>query len=115
MVDERPRLPRRSRLKAEDPRLRRDPRISAIMPAFNAGATIESAVASVQAQTDDDWELIVVDDGSTDETLTLVQRMARADPRISVHAMPHRGRGAARNCAVLRACGHYLAPATRTT
>jgi glycosyltransferase involved in cell wall biosynthesis len=85
------------------------PQVSAIMPAFDAAATIEAAVASVQAQTEAHWELVVVDDGSTDETLTIVRRMARDDPRISVWSISHRGRGAARNVALLHVRGRYVA------
>jgi len=85
------------------------PQVSAIMPAFNAAATIEAAVASVQAQTEVHWELIVVDDGSTDETLAIVRRMARDDPRVSVWSTAHRGRGGARNAAMLFARGRYIA------
>jgi glycosyltransferase involved in cell wall biosynthesis len=79
------------------------------MPAFDAAATIEAAVASVQAQTEVRWELIVVDDGSTDETLAILRCIARDDPRISVWSTPHRGRGAARNVALLHARSSYVA------
>lgn len=56
------------------------PLVTVAMPAFNAAAFIVQAIASVQQQTDIDWELIVVDDGSTDETADLVR--AIDDPRI---------------------------------
>jgi glycosyltransferase involved in cell wall biosynthesis len=83
--------------------------VSAIMPAFNAAATIEAAVASVQAQTGVRWELIVVDDGSTDETLAILRRLARDDPRIVVHSTSHRGRGGARTVALRHARSGYVA------
>jgi glycosyltransferase involved in cell wall biosynthesis len=85
------------------------PQVSVIMPAFDAATTIEAAVASVQAQTEARWELIVVDDGSTDETLAILRRLARDDPRISVWSVAHRGRGGARNVALLHARGRYVA------
>ncbi|MGI4800571.1 MAG: glycosyltransferase family 2 protein [Janthinobacterium lividum] len=60
------------------------PRISVVMPAYNAAATIESALASIQAQSVRDIVIIVVNDGSTDATREIVERLAAADPRIRV-------------------------------
>jgi GT2 family glycosyltransferase len=61
------------------------------MPAYNAAATIAEAIASVQAQTWTDWELVIVDDGSTDSTLAMAQQVATADNRIRVVASSHSG------------------------
>jgi glycosyltransferase involved in cell wall biosynthesis len=85
------------------------PDVSAIMPAYNAAATIEAAVESVRAQSEVHWELLVVDDGSTDETAAILRRLAQDDPRVSVRSTAHRGRGAARNAALRHARGHYVA------
>lgn len=52
------------------------------MPAFNAGPFISRAIASLQAQTVAAWELVVVDDGSTDDTAAVVARLAESDSRI---------------------------------
>lgn len=60
------------------------PLVSVIMPAYNAGRFVETAVRSVMTQTVTDWELLVLDDGSTDDTLTIVQRLAQLDSRIRV-------------------------------
>lgn len=60
------------------------PTLTVIMPAFQAAATIERAIASVVAQTFTDWELIVVDDASTDETAAIAEHCAACDPRIRV-------------------------------
>lgn len=59
-----------------------EPLVSVIMPAYNAQDYIEEAIRSVQAQTQQNWELLVLDDGSTDDTLAIAQRLARSDPRI---------------------------------
>lgn len=76
-------------------------RIAVIMPAWNAATTIGEAMASVVAQTLPDWELIVVDDGSTDDTLRLARALAASEPRCRVLAAPNRGVGTARNQGVV--------------
>ena len=56
--------------------------VSVIMPAYNAVTYIEEAVRSVMAQTYTDWELLVIDDGSADDTCGVVERLAAEDGRI---------------------------------
>jgi glycosyltransferase involved in cell wall biosynthesis len=73
------------------------PELSVMMPAFNAARTIGAAIRSVQWQTHREWELIVVDDGSTDNTLDIAQDAARRDSRIKVFRVERQGRGASRN------------------
>ncbi len=58
--------------------------VSVIMPAFNAGTTIAEAIDSVLSQTFTDWELFIVDDGSSDETPAVALQYAARDPRIHV-------------------------------
>ena len=58
------------------------PLVTVIMPAYNAGPYIEEAVASVVGQSVQDWELLVIDDCSADDTAQIVARLAQADPRI---------------------------------
>lgn len=58
------------------------PLVSVIMPAYNAGVFIEEAIRSVMAQTVADWELLVLDDGSSDDTRIIAQDLAREDSRI---------------------------------
>ena len=72
------------------------PRVSVVIPVFNRAQAVERAIASVLAQTCQDFEIIVVDDGSTDTTISVVKAMT--DPRIRLirHEM-NRGGGAARN------------------
>jgi glycosyltransferase involved in cell wall biosynthesis len=86
------------------------PAVSIIMPTYNrAKAWLEQAVASVQGQTFTDWELIVVDDGSTDGTPELVERLARREPRLRLHRTPHAGVSAARNAGLGLARGRFAA------
>ena len=82
--------------------------ISVIVPVFNRRHTIADAIASVQSQSHADFELIVVDDGSTDDTKEVIA--SRRDPRIRllVHDQ-NRGAAAARNTGLEAATGHYIA------
>lgn len=81
-------------------------RVSIVTPAFNAMPHLPEAVASVQAQSLQDWELIVVDDGSTDGTGAWLDGLS--DPRIRVVHQPNRGVGAARNAALDIARGEFV-------
>ncbi len=62
------------------------PLISIGMPVRNARSTLELAVRSIRQQTCRDWELLLIDDGSTDDTARLARRLAESDPRIRVSA-----------------------------
>jgi GT2 family glycosyltransferase len=65
------------------------PRVSVVMPAYNAERYIDEAIRSVLSQTMPDWELIVVDDGSTDRTRAIAESFT--DPRVRVIPLPHGG------------------------
>ena len=80
--------------------------VSVIVPTYNRAETIRAAIASVQRQTFADWELIVVDDGSTDGTASLIEG---SDPRLVLIRQANQGVNAARNAAMLRARGRYIA------
>jgi glycosyltransferase involved in cell wall biosynthesis len=73
-----------------------DPAVSIILPSFNRAAFIGDAIASVQAQTFRNWELIIIDDGSTDETLAAVAPFL-SDPRIRYRYQDNAHSAAARN------------------
>ena len=73
------------------------PLVSVVMTAFNAAAYLEEAVASILQQTYRDFELIVVDDGSEDDTPAILARLARADRRVRVQRQEHAGIAAAAN------------------
>jgi len=75
----------------------KQPKVSVIIPAYNAGEYIERAMKSVLGQTHDELELIVVDDGSTDATAEIAVRTARNDGRAHVIRMPNSGPAMARN------------------
>ena len=61
---------------------REQPKITVIMPAYNAEQFIEAAIRSVMAQTVTDWELLVIDDGSRDGSCAVVEMLAAQDPRV---------------------------------
>jgi glycosyltransferase involved in cell wall biosynthesis len=84
-----------------------DPRISAVLPVYNRAAYVGEAIASVFAQTLPPDEVIVVDDGSTDESLEVVERFAR--PGLRVLRQENAGIGAARNRGLGAATGDLIA------
>lgn len=83
------------------------PTISVIMPAFNAAQHIRQSIQSVLAQTFDDWDLIVVDDGSTDETAIVAGSFS--DPRIHCVGRENGGQAAARNTGIVSTHGEFVA------
>ena len=86
------------------------PSVSIVTPAYNASLLIPQTIASVQSQTLKDWEMLIVDDCSTDETCAVVQRYAASDSRIKL--ICHSGNGGparARNTALSAASGCYIA------
>jgi hypothetical protein len=85
------------------------PTVSVIMPAFNSAAYIDAAIDSVLNQTVSDLELLVIDDGSSDETAALVARRRGTDPRIRLLRQPNAGPGAARNAGFREARGPFFA------
>jgi glycosyltransferase involved in cell wall biosynthesis len=85
------------------------PLFSVIVPAFNACATLPVTVASVLGQSCGDYELLLVDDGSTDDTRAVMLRLARIDARIRVISHPNQGVAASRNTAAAGARGALLA------
>lgn len=85
------------------------PSVSVIMAAYNVEAFVGAAVASVRAQTHPSFELLVVDDGSTDRTAAIVAGHAADDPRVRLLRQPNAGLSAARNHAMREARGEYLA------
>jgi glycosyltransferase involved in cell wall biosynthesis len=85
------------------------PLVSVIIPAYNAARTLETTVQSVYGQSLQDFEIVIVDDGSKDNTLEVAQRIAASDSRIKVVAQPNSGAAAARNTGIKAAGGEYVA------
>jgi glycosyltransferase involved in cell wall biosynthesis len=86
------------------------PLVSVIIPAFNAQPFLRQTLESVRVQTCRHFEVIIVDDGSTDGTVLIAQSVANADPRFRLLQQPHNGVAAARNLAVAHAVGEFIAP-----
>ena len=84
------------------------PFFSVIIPVYNRAAALASAIESVRAQTCQDFEIVVVDDGSTDDPRAVVERIA--DPRIRFIRQENQGGGVARNTAIDHARGRFIAP-----
>lgn len=84
------------------------PRFSVTIPAYNAETTLEATIASVREQSFADWELVICDDGSTDGTLALAERLAAADPHIRLVSQENRGSGDAYNTTVRNAQADLL-------
>lgn len=83
--------------------------VSVVMPAYNVAAYIGAAIDSVKAQTVADWELLVVDDGSTDATYETVRRLAAGDARIRLLQKSNGGISTARNMALAVSRGDFIA------
>src|ERR1700722_20075762 len=86
-----------------------EPLISVIIPAFNSASTLAESLQSVQAQTFKNFEAIIVDDGSTDETPDIARGFCAADSRFTLIRQPNGGVSAARNNGLGRARGEWVA------
>ncbi len=86
------------------------PLVSVIIPAYNAAAFLRGTLDSVLSQTYRHLEVLVVDDGSQDETSRIVEAVAASDGRVHLLRQPNQGVAMARNTAVAHATGAYIAP-----
>lgn len=84
------------------------PKISIIVPAYNSAATIERCIRSIINQTFKDWELIVIDNASTDGTFEVVNTLSHSDDRIRLQSENKKGVSNARNRGLDVANGEYL-------
>lgn len=84
------------------------PLISVVTPTYNRCELVLRAVTSVMQQAADSWEMIVVDDGSTDDTVERLQRLAESEPRLALLEQSKQGAAAARMLGAQQARGRYL-------
>ncbi|MHB8945536.1 MAG: glycosyltransferase [Bacillota bacterium] len=84
------------------------PLITVLMPTYNQASFLSESIESVIAQTYPHWELVVVDDGSTDDTPDALARFAARDPRVKPSRQPNGGVAQALNAGLGRAAGDYV-------
>ncbi|MGH7781268.1 MAG: glycosyltransferase family A protein [Candidatus Binataceae bacterium] len=82
------------------------PRVSVVVPVYNGAATIAAALDSILGQSFTDFEIVAIDDGSTDDSIKVLERYA---PRVRVLTQKNSGPSAARNLGVRNSSGQYLA------
>lgn len=85
------------------------PQVSVVLPAHNASQTLTTALESVRRQTLEDWECVVVDDGSTDDTAVVVREVASRDQRFRLISLSHGGVARAANVGVAACRAGYVA------
>ncbi len=85
------------------------PRVSVVLPVRDAGATLDECLGSLWAQTFQEFEVLAIDDGSTDQGAARLQTAAAGAPRLRVLSQPRRGLVAALNAGLAQAQGLYLA------
>lgn len=88
--------------------VRKMPKISVIMPVYNSAEYLHLAVESVKKQTFEDWELLLIDDGSSDESGTLCDQYALQDERIRVFHQENKGITVTRNRGMKESAGEYI-------
>lgn len=83
-------------------------KVSIITPCYNAADYIASSIISVQSQTCSDWEMIIVDDGSTDNSVDIIKGFSQSDSRIKLISKENGGSASARKLALSIAKGEYI-------
>jgi glycosyltransferase involved in cell wall biosynthesis len=89
--------------------LKGKPAVSVLMPVYNGARFLRPAIESVLGQGRGDFEFLIIDDGSTDETPDILTEYAREDARIQVHRISHVGRSGAANCGCRQARAEFIA------
>ena len=84
-------------------------KISVIVPIYNAEKYLAECIDSLIHQKHRDLQILLINDGSTDNSLTIAQDFAQRDPRIEIYSQPNQGQGAARNNAMKYATGEWIA------
>ena len=83
-------------------------RVSIILPVYNVSAYLEECLDSIVNQTLEDIEVICINDGSTDDSLLILERYAKSDERIKIYSQTNMGAGASRNRGISLAKGEYV-------
>jgi glycosyltransferase involved in cell wall biosynthesis len=84
--------------------------VSIITPTFNSEKFVQETILSIQNQTYENWELILIDDCSTDNTFEILNRLSAIDSRLKPFRLPTSARtGAARNFSLSKCAGNYIA------
>lgn len=86
-----------------------NPRVTVIIPAYNAAKYLDACLESMTCQSETSLEILVIDDGSTDETAKIVTAWVQRDPRVQLFQQVNQGVSAARNAGFDRARGTYIA------
>jgi glycosyltransferase involved in cell wall biosynthesis len=86
------------------------PILSIIIPCYNSETTLETTLESVISQDFEDWEAIIINDGSTDATEEIALRWVEGDKRFKYFAKPNEGLGKTRNYGIERSNGSYILP-----
>lgn len=85
-----------------------NPKVSVVIPVYDTEAYVGQTLRSIMGQTLRDIELIVIDDGSTDGSLSVLERIAVEDGRIRLHTQPNKGLSETRNAGIDRAKGEFI-------
>ncbi|MDD2250514.1 MAG: glycosyltransferase [Candidatus Cloacimonetes bacterium] len=84
------------------------PKVSVIIPVYNTETYVEEAMCSIMNQTLRDIEIIIIDDGSTDNSLSVIRKVASEDNRIQYFSQSNKGQSVARNVGIEKATGEYI-------
>lgn len=85
-----------------------NPLISVVVPVYNAASTIEKCVVSIRNQSYRNLNIVLIDDGSADDSLNICRQLASSDSRIRVFHQENGGVSSARNYGIRKAHGRYI-------
>lgn len=84
--------------------------VSIIMPTYNSAQYVSESIKSIISQSYENWELLITDDCSTDDTMSIISAFSKQDNRIKIFKTPqNEGAGIARNKSIHEACGRFIA------
>lgn len=83
-------------------------KVSVIIPVYNTAVYLSEAIGSIRRQTLTELEIIAINDGSTDDSLYVLENLQKEEPRLKVYSQANQGQSAARNVGIRHAVGEYL-------